>query len=214
MNKKKTAMLLVMLTLLLTLFTFPASAAKISQKKATLVVGQTLKLKIKKASGVTKWSSTQKAVASVNKKGVVTARKKGTATIKAKVNGKTFKCKVTVKANLYTSKDDSCAAPTLDWNTVKVKVSRIQYTAPDTMVVTIMFRPLNDGIIVRSFSLSMFNHGSAFLDERVILTNPFSVGQGNTHTLSLTLTKKDSPSMRFIDLNKLTDAKFSYVVGF
>lgn len=68
MNKKKTAMLLVMLTLLLTLFTFPASAAKISQKKATLVVGQTLKLKIKKASGVTKWSSTQKAVASVNKK--------------------------------------------------------------------------------------------------------------------------------------------------
>lgn len=42
------------------------------------------------------WKSSNPKVASVTSKGKVTAKKKGTATIYAKVNGKTYKCKVTV----------------------------------------------------------------------------------------------------------------------
>ena len=42
------------------------------------------------------WKSSNPKVASVTSKGKVTAKKKGTATISAKVNGKTYKCKVTV----------------------------------------------------------------------------------------------------------------------
>ena len=44
-----------------------------------------------------KWSSSNKKIATVSSKGKVTAKKKGTATITAKVSGKSYKCKVTVK---------------------------------------------------------------------------------------------------------------------
>lgn len=45
-----------------------------------------------------KWWSTNDAVADVGEYGEVETYQAGTATIKAKVHGKTFKCKVTVKA--------------------------------------------------------------------------------------------------------------------
>ena len=44
-----------------------------------------------------KWSSSKSSVASVNAKGKVTAKKAGTATITAKVGGKKYTCKITVK---------------------------------------------------------------------------------------------------------------------
>lgn len=44
-----------------------------------------------------KWSSNKKKVAKVNKNGKITGVKAGKATITAKVDGKTLKCKVTVK---------------------------------------------------------------------------------------------------------------------
>lgn len=69
---------------------------KLSQKKLTLVVGQSYKLKVKYTKAKATWSSTKKKVASISKKGVVKARKAGTATIKARVQGKTLKCKVVV----------------------------------------------------------------------------------------------------------------------
>ena len=47
--------------------------------------------------GKVKWSSSNKKVATVNSKGKVVAKKKGTAKISAKVGGKTYRCKVTVK---------------------------------------------------------------------------------------------------------------------
>lgn len=74
-----------------------ASKVKISKRKATLIKGQTLKLKVKGTKSKVKWSSNKKSVATVNSKGKVTAKKKGTATITAKVNGKKYKCKITVE---------------------------------------------------------------------------------------------------------------------
>ena len=47
---------------------------------------------------VIKWSSSNKKVATVNKRGLVKGISCGTATIKAKYNKKTYKCKVTVKS--------------------------------------------------------------------------------------------------------------------
>ena len=101
-----TAILMLMLVLALAVPTFAKSKAKkpkLSQKKVTLETGGkvTLTLKNAKASKV-KWSSTNKKVATV-KKGKVTAKwkntkKSKTCYIKAKYKGKTYKCKVTVKA--------------------------------------------------------------------------------------------------------------------
>lgn len=64
----------------------------------------TLKLKGVSADEV-KWKSSKKTVAAVDKKGKVTALAKGTADIKATYEGKTYKCKVSVKYKTYTAKD-------------------------------------------------------------------------------------------------------------
>lgn len=77
--------------------TAEAATVKISKKKATLIKGQTLKLKITGTKTKVKWSSSKKSVATVSSKGVVKAKKKGTATITAKVGKKKYKCVITVK---------------------------------------------------------------------------------------------------------------------
>lgn len=74
-----------------------AAKSKISKKKATLCVGETLQLKLTGGTGKITWSSNKKATASVSKKGLVTAKKKGSCVITAKRAGKKYKCKITVK---------------------------------------------------------------------------------------------------------------------
>lgn len=74
-----------------------AGKMKLNKKKATIEVGQKVKLKLKHAKGKVTWKSSKKKVASVTKKGVVAGKKAGTAKITAKCKGKKFSCKVTVK---------------------------------------------------------------------------------------------------------------------
>ena len=83
------------------------SSVKVSAAKATVVVGKTNTLKVAvKPAGVycpVKWTSSNKAVATVSSNGKVTAKKAGTATITVKATQKNSKgkylstaCKVTV----------------------------------------------------------------------------------------------------------------------
>ena len=76
---------------------------KLNKKKITLTTGDWKKLKLKNLDyeiDDIEWSTTDKAVAKVSRKGWVVALVKGECTIKAKVKatGKTYKCKVTVNA--------------------------------------------------------------------------------------------------------------------
>ncbi|MCD8074506.1 MAG: Ig-like domain-containing protein [Lachnospiraceae bacterium] len=73
-----------------------AATVEISETSATLIKGQTLKLKITGTSDTVTWKSSKKSVAKVSASGKVTAKKKGTATITATVNGTKYKCKITV----------------------------------------------------------------------------------------------------------------------
>ena len=73
------------------------TVVKINKTKLNLKAGKSGKLSVKGAKGSVKWSSSKKAVAVVSKTGKVRAKKKGIAIVSAKVNGKTLKCKVTVK---------------------------------------------------------------------------------------------------------------------
>lgn len=73
------------------------AAPKLSQKKASLVIGQKITLKVKnRGKRNVKWSSSNKKVASVSSKGKVKAKKKGTAVITARVGNRKLKCRVTV----------------------------------------------------------------------------------------------------------------------
>lgn len=83
-----------------------ATAVMLNATGKTMSIGEKVTLKVYGATSKIKWSSTNKAVATVNQKGKVTAKSAGTATIKAKVSKKTLKCKITVNkpAKTYKSK--------------------------------------------------------------------------------------------------------------
>ncbi len=72
-----------------------AASPYITEKTVLMSVGQTHTLKVKN-EGTVKWTSSDKTVASVTKKGKVKALASGTTTITGKASGKSYKCKVTV----------------------------------------------------------------------------------------------------------------------
>jgi hypothetical protein len=67
-----------------------------------------LKAKTEEPSSKVTWSTSDKKIATV-KNGKVTAKKAGTCIIVAKANGKTVKCKITVKKAVTKSKNDITA---------------------------------------------------------------------------------------------------------
>lgn len=90
---------------------------KLNKTKVTLKKGKTVKLKVLYIKKRVKWSSTKKSVATVNKKGVVKGKKPGKAIIIAKVKGKKYKCKLTVKkARKQPNKKSKSAIEVLEEN--------------------------------------------------------------------------------------------------
>ncbi len=100
MKNKKINLLLILvmvLSLVLTSTVFASAATvKLSKTKLRLGIGDTYYLNAIGAYSKTKWSSSKKSIATVNKYGKVTAKKVGKATITCKTKGKKYKCKLTV----------------------------------------------------------------------------------------------------------------------
>lgn len=69
---------------------------KLNKSKLTLQTGKTSKLKLKNTKKKVKWSSKNKKVVTVSRKGVVKAVSVGKTTITAKSGKKKYSCKVTV----------------------------------------------------------------------------------------------------------------------
>lgn len=73
----------------------------IAEKNLNMIIGDTYKLTVKNLTAKqlkkVKWSSSDKKVAFVNKKGIVKAKKSGTAIITAKYGKQTKTCKITVE---------------------------------------------------------------------------------------------------------------------
>ena len=99
MNKFKKSFLVFVILCIALMTTVNASAAvKLNKTKASITVGQKLKLKITGTNKTAKWSSSNKKIATVTQKGVVKGIRKGTVTITVKTaNGKKATVKVTVK---------------------------------------------------------------------------------------------------------------------
>ena len=75
-----------------------AATVKLNKKSVKLEVGKTKKIKVKGTKETVTWSTSDKKVATVSKKGKITAKGAGECTITAKVGSKTLTCKVTVTA--------------------------------------------------------------------------------------------------------------------
>ena len=69
---------------------------KLSKTSAVLMPGSTLALKLNYAKGTVKWSTSDKKVAEVTKKGKVTAKAVGTAKITATFKKKKYSCRIQV----------------------------------------------------------------------------------------------------------------------
>ena len=74
-----------------------ASKVKINKKKVVLYVGKTTTLKLKNNKKKIRWTSSNKKIATVSKKGKVKAKKVGKTIVIAKVGKKKYKCTVIVK---------------------------------------------------------------------------------------------------------------------
>ena len=106
--KKKSMIYILIAAMVTSLFSLTAGyapgadAAKkpaLNKKKATIKVGDKLKLKVKNNKKKVKWSTSKKKVATVTKKGVVKAKSAGKAKITAKIGKTKLTCRVTVKKN-------------------------------------------------------------------------------------------------------------------
>lgn len=114
MEKKKSILkkglfcLIVMVMMLATVLSVPSVQAEAATKKAamsktsvTLIVDKTCTLSVNNAKGKATWSTSDKKIATVKKKGdrsaTITAKKEGTVTITAKIGSKKYTCKVKVE---------------------------------------------------------------------------------------------------------------------
>ena len=116
------------------------STPKMNKKKANLVYGKTLKLKVSGTSGKSvKWSTSNKKVAKIVSKGKAKATIKamgaGKATIKAKVNGKTLKCKIKVVGKLSTQ---NVSVMSFQNASVKLKGAKVKsWSSSDPSIVSV-----------------------------------------------------------------------------
>lgn len=80
------------------------AAPSLSKTKMTLYVGDSAALKVKGTEEKLSFKSDKTSVATVSAAGKVKAKKAGTCTVKVKADGKTLKCRVTVKKSVELSK--------------------------------------------------------------------------------------------------------------
>ncbi len=92
------------------------SKISLNKTKLTLTVGEKATLKVKGTTAKVKWTSKKPKVAVVSTKGVVKAKAAGKTIITAKVEKKTLKCSVSVKA----------APLSINWNSDSVNAESIR----------------------------------------------------------------------------------------
>lgn len=90
-----------------------AATVRLSRNSLSLKIGESSTLKVNGTKKAARWSSSNKSVATVTKKGRVTAVSSGTSYIKVKVGKKTLSCKVVVKSEFNASEATKKIAVTL-----------------------------------------------------------------------------------------------------
>lgn len=101
MKRAKRVLVAIMICIMAMALPVSASAAKVNYGKQFVSVGHKLQLKVNEKSKKVKWSTSNRKVATVNKKGLVVGKKTGTVKITAKSGKNVYTWKVYVKANKF-----------------------------------------------------------------------------------------------------------------
>ena len=144
-KKSITAVIIMALALTLAMpVTAQAKATpRLNKTKVTVSVKKSYQLKVIGISKKATWKSSNKKVATVSKNGKMTGNKKGSAVITAKVNKKTYKCKVTVteptlnktKVTLTITKKKT--KPAVQLKVKNVSAKNVKWTTSNKKVATV-----------------------------------------------------------------------------
>ena len=200
------------------------NAPKISKSSISLTKGNSYDLTVTGTSSSPKWSTSNKKVATIKKvsarKYRVTAKSSGTATIKAKVNGKTLKCKVSVpksssatqaapvkypstshsSANGKTLSSDKCLLPNGMFDPTKVKPRNSDYRVGNLIygmnfcgedVLDLNLRDQVDHDFGCSLSLGVEAFGVSKPEYTKVLINPNDVIVSGYDASLITVVKDD-----------------------
>lgn len=117
------------------------AATKLSKKNITLVKGQSQTLKIIGSNQRPSWSSKNKKIAKVVRKGKynakITAKKKGNTYIYATINNKTYKCKVKVETPSINKKTLTLKVGKTYQLTIKNTKQKITYKSSNKNIATV-----------------------------------------------------------------------------
>ena len=200
------------------------NAPKISKSSISLTKGNSYDLTVTGTSSSPKWSTSNKKVATIKKvsarKYRVTAKSSGSATIKAKVNGKTLKCKVSVpksssatqaapvkypstshsSANGKTLSSDKCLLPNGMFDPTKVKPRNSDYRVGNLIygmnfcgedVLDLNLRDQVDHDFGCSLSLGVEAFGVSKPEYTKVLINPNDVIVSGYDASLITVVKDD-----------------------
>lgn len=141
---KSVICIMLSVIMILTMTAVPVSAAKISLNKSsiTLVVGKSRYLSVEGTSKKAEWSSKDTSIAEVSQKGKVTAVKSGSTEITATVDGKSYKCDVTVKEGSVSASSKSVFVDkkkTIAVSIKAVRTQKLEYSVENSKVATAYF---------------------------------------------------------------------------
>lgn len=103
---------LAIITMVVSNKTTVEAAMRLNKTSLKLKVGNSFTLRVKGTTKKVKWSSKNKKVVTITKRGKVTAKKPGKSSISAKVSGSIFKCIVTVRTNNDKTKNNTAPKTT------------------------------------------------------------------------------------------------------
>ena len=122
---------------------FAKSKIEISKKVLKLKVGQSYTIKIKGKKKKVKWSSSNKKIVVVNKKGKVLAKKAGKAVIIAKIQKKKYKCKVIVINQKKVNRKEDNKQEIIPVNKIILNNTKIICTKDDQIDLKATVTPIN-----------------------------------------------------------------------
>lgn len=106
-------------------------------KKTYLIKGKTKTLKLLNTKNKVSWSSSKRAVATINSKGVVKARKTGVTTITATCKGKKYKCTIVVEAPKLSNTKLSLTVGQSRKITLKATKQRVKWVSAKSSIASV-----------------------------------------------------------------------------